>query len=156
GNMPHRITHGAAVSFLKRRADREMPARVDLGAELSIGGGPLGRSAGPPEIVGPGHVGGALGEFNLAHGLNPDRLDDRQGLLKNIDGLRRLAEASFAVRSQDAAYQRALGILTSTRVRDAFDLAREPEARRDRYGANSFGQSCLLARRLIEAGTRFV
>ena len=47
-------------------------------------------------------------------------------------------------------------MLTSTQVRDAFDLAREQDALRDRYGANFFGQSCLLARRLVEAGTRFV
>jgi uncharacterized protein (DUF1501 family) len=56
----------------------------------------------------------------------------------------------------DACYQRAIDILTSTRVREAFDLGREPEAVRNRYGANFFGQSCLLARRLVEAGTRFV
>src|SRR5262249_29689710 len=53
-------------------------------------------------------------------------------------------------------YQRAVDMLTSARVREAFDLAREKESLRDRYGANFFGQSCLLARRLVEAGTRFV
>ena len=50
----------------------------------------------------------------------------------------------------------AIDILTSTTVRDAFDLSREPENLRDRYGANFFGQACLMARRLVEAGTRFV
>src|SRR5262249_59056030 len=53
-------------------------------------------------------------------------------------------------------YQRAIDILTSTRVRDAFDLSRERPELRERYGASFFGQSCLLARRLVEAGTRFV
>src|SRR6516165_8793073 len=56
----------------------------------------------------------------------------------------------------DTYHQRAVDILTSPRVRTAFDLARETEALRDRYGANFFGQSCLLARRLVEAGSRFV
>ena len=156
GNMQHRVTHGAAVSFLKRGADIAIPAHVNLGPKLSIGAGGLGRSAEPLEIADLTNVAGSLDEFTLSHGINPDRLDDRQALLRNIDELRRLVDGSPAVRAQDSIYRRAIGILTSTHVRDAFDLAREPESRRDRYGANSFGQSCLLARRLIEAGTRFV
>ena len=64
--------------------------------------------------------------------------------------------AAASVQAQDEMHQRALNLLTSNRVRDAFDLAQEPDERRDRFGANSFGQSCLLARRLIEAGTRCV
>src|SRR5205814_10276586 len=53
-------------------------------------------------------------------------------------------------------YQRALNLISSGRARKAFDLSQEPEKVRDRYGRNTFGQSCLLARRLIEAGTRVV
>jgi uncharacterized protein (DUF1501 family) len=56
----------------------------------------------------------------------------------------------------DAFHQRAIEMLTSTRVRQAFDLAKEKDSLRQRYGANFFGQSLLMARRLIEAGTRFV
>src|SRR5260370_15800705 len=56
----------------------------------------------------------------------------------------------------DQNSQRAVDILTSTQVRDAFDVSREPEALRERYGANLFGQSCLLARRLVQAGSRFI
>jgi uncharacterized protein (DUF1501 family) len=56
----------------------------------------------------------------------------------------------------DTFYRRAIDMLTSTRVRDAFDLSKEPDGLRNRYGANFFGQSCLMARRLVEAGTRFV
>jgi hypothetical protein len=156
GNMPHRITHGAAVSFLKRGTAVTMPPYVALGSRLSIGAGGLGRSAEPLEIADPTNAARSLDEFTLSHDIDPDRLDDRQVLLKNIDELRRLVDGSPSVRAQDSVYQRAIGILTSSRVRDAFDLALEPESRRDRYGANSFGQSCLLARRLIEAGARFV
>jgi hypothetical protein len=56
----------------------------------------------------------------------------------------------------DEYYSKALGLVLSGRARNAFDLAKEPAAMRDRYGRNTFGQCCLLARRLIEAGTRFV
>jgi len=56
----------------------------------------------------------------------------------------------------DNYYQRALDLIVSGRARNAFDLTQEPDAARDRYGRNTFGQSCLLARRLIEAGTRVV
>src|SRR4029078_4184154 len=56
----------------------------------------------------------------------------------------------------DDYYQRALNLIISGRARNAFDLRQETEKIRDRYGRNTFGQSCLLARRLIEAGTRVV
>jgi uncharacterized protein (DUF1501 family) len=53
-------------------------------------------------------------------------------------------------------YQQAMNLIVSGRARNAFDLKQEPERLRDRYGRNTFGQSCLLARRLVEAGTRVV
>src|SRR5207237_9011348 len=56
----------------------------------------------------------------------------------------------------DEYYSKALGLVLSGRARDAFDLAKETPAMRERYGKNTFGQCCLLARRLIEAGTRVV
>ncbi len=56
----------------------------------------------------------------------------------------------------DAHYRQALDLVVSGRAREAFDLSREPAVMRERYGRNTFGQSCLLARRLIEAGTRVV
>jgi uncharacterized protein (DUF1501 family) len=56
----------------------------------------------------------------------------------------------------DAFYARALTMLSSAKVKEAFDLSREPETVRDDYGRTTYGQSCLLARRLIEAGVRFV
>ena len=56
----------------------------------------------------------------------------------------------------DENYTRALDLIVSGRARQAFDLSQEPEPLREAYGKNAFGQSCLLARRLIEAGTRVV
>src|SRR5207249_6021985 len=56
----------------------------------------------------------------------------------------------------DSSFAAAYRLMTSARARDAFDLAKEPEAVRERYGLTRFGQCCLLARRLVEAGVRFV
>src|SRR5439155_557128 len=97
-----------------------------------------------------------LPQFALSADIRADRFGQRRQLLSAVDGLRSRLHTSSAVERMDEQYQRAIDILTSTRVREAFDLAREREALRDRYGANLFGQSCLLARRLVEAGTRFV
>lgn len=156
GTMPQRTTLGAAVTFLHRKTETELPPFINLGPKLSIGAGELGGSYDPLEIPDPTQSRRSLEQFALAQGIDPDRLEDRATLLRQIDDLRRLIDAGTAVRAQDRMQQRAMGLLTSSRVRDAFDLAREPASRRDRFGANSFGQSCLLARRLIEAGTRCV
>src|SRR5205085_5543377 len=67
-----------------------------------------------------------------------------------------LLDFSAKARGIDASYEKALSMLTSPKVRAAFDLSREPEAVRERYGRTTYGQSCLLARRLVEAGARFV
>jgi hypothetical protein len=65
-------------------------------------------------------------------------------------------EKAVAKENLDEYYQRALSLVISGRARDAFKLSAEPDELRDKYGRNTFGQSCLLARRLIEAGTRVV
>jgi len=65
-------------------------------------------------------------------------------------------EKAVARYDLDEYYSQALGLVLSGKARDAFDLKLEKDETRDRYGRNTFGQSCLLARRLIEAGTRFV
>jgi uncharacterized protein (DUF1501 family) len=86
-----------------------------------------------------------------------DQLEKRHRLLKAFD--RRLAtldQADELLAGLDQFQQRALDILRSTRTRDAFDLSKEPDSRRDRYGRNEFGQGVLAARRLVEAGARFV
>lgn len=92
-------------------------------------------------------------------GLAPElehRLTDRLNLLKGMDNLRRDLDQSGVMDAMDQFNQRALQMLTSTQVRNAFDLNRESDATRDRYGRHAFGQRGLLARRLVEAGSRFV
>lgn len=92
--------------------------------------------------------------------LRPDlfsvRLQRRARLRNAINDQMPLIEAAVKDMSLDDYYNRALNLIASGRARDAFALDREPDRIRDSYGRNTFGQSCLLARRLIEAGTRVV
>ncbi|MBI5760039.1 MAG: DUF1501 domain-containing protein [Planctomycetales bacterium] len=84
-----------------------------------------------------------------------DRLQRRQSLLEQFDD-RRLRLDGSELSSYDRFQQRALSLVTSEATRQALDLRREPAALRDRYGRHLFGQSVLMARRLVEAGVRFV
>ena len=87
-------------------------------------------------------------------GVTLARLEDRRRVLESLDQFRR--DADPKLRDVDAYYGRAFDMLTGKAVADAFDVAAEPAALRDRYGRHTFGQSALLARRLVEAGTPFV
>jgi hypothetical protein len=93
---------------------------------------------------------------NLA--MPPDvpmqRLEDRRLVLETIDGVRR--DGARSVQDLGQHYQRAFDMLTSRQVAAAFDIAREPAPLRDRYGRHTYGQSALVARRLVEAGVTFV
>lgn len=84
------------------------------------------------------------------------RIDDRTKLLAAFDRLERRIDASRMMESMDKFQQRAVSMLTSGRAKHAFDLSREPDAVRDRYGRHCWGQRALLARRLVEAGVSFV
>jgi hypothetical protein len=97
-----------------------------------------------------------LPELSLPARLTPERLENRRQVLELIDEQARLLEFSATARGIDEHYQRALSMLASPEVKRAFDLSAEPARLRDRYGRTTYGQSCLLARRLVEAGVRFV
>ncbi|APW63266.1 DUF1501 domain-containing protein [Paludisphaera borealis] len=97
-----------------------------------------------------------LPELTLPDKLSLDRLDDRRGLQRLIDSQTDLMSWSETAQGIDAFYDRALTMLASPRVKRAFDLSEEPDRLRDEYGRTTYGQSCLLARRLLEAGVRFV
>jgi hypothetical protein len=93
--------------------------------------------------------------LTLAKGLSTARLDDRRSLLDQLEGH---AAAFPSTTADELRHHRheAFSLITSSTVGQAFDLSREPAEVRDRYGRHSWGQSHLLARRLIEAGSRFV
>ena len=88
-------------------------------------------------------------------GLTLDRLKRRQSLLEQFDRQKGLAERSGRVDSYDKFRQRAFSLVASEKARAAFDICQESDKLRDKYGRNLFGQSTLVARRLIEAGVRF-
>jgi Protein of unknown function (DUF1501) len=96
-----------------------------------------------------------LPELSLPAETSLARLDDRRGLLKMVDEQGDLGWSGTA-QGIDAFYDRAMAMLGSPKVKAAFDLSTEPQAVRDAYGRTTYGQSCLLARRLVEAGVRFV
>ncbi len=97
-----------------------------------------------------------LPELSLPENLSPGRLQNRRAMQKLINEQSRLLDYSAQAQGLDAYYDRALSMLNSTKVREAFDLSQEPDKIRDAYGRTTYGQSCLLARRLVEAGVKFV
>jgi hypothetical protein len=97
----------------------------------------------------------ALPELSLPSNLSMDRLRERRELQKLIDRQSRLLEVSASAKGLDSYYEKALAMLDSTQLRDAFNINAEPEKVRESYGRSTYGQSCLLARRLVEAGAKF-
>jgi hypothetical protein len=89
-------------------------------------------------------------------GLTPARSERRTSLLAAVDGLARRVEGNDQIATYDEFHTRAREMVLSPEARRAFAVDREPERLRDRYGRNTAGQSMLLARRLVEAGVRFV
>ena len=98
----------------------------------------------------------ALPELSLPDGIPFERLQERRELQRLIDGQARMLDYSAAARGLDDYYDRAIGMLQSPKLRNAFDLSAEPQHVREAYGRTTYGQSCLLARRLVEAGSKFV
>jgi hypothetical protein len=88
--------------------------------------------------------------------LPPERLTERQKLLEMVNARRPDLAGTAAGRSLGPFYERAFDLLTGSQARAAFHLDAEPAVVRERYGRSNFGQSVLLARRLVEAGVRFV
>ena len=95
-------------------------------------------------------------DLQLRPEVSSSRLERRARLRQLIDQGMPDVERATAKYDLDSYYDKALGLILSGRARDAFDLKKEPAAMRDMYGRNTWGQSCLLARRLVEAGTRVV
>lgn len=102
----------------------------------------------------PAHL--AAPVLTLPKEITSDRLSDRQTLLKHLDQWHRRLEQSGTLDTVDRFRRQAYQLLFSGRVRKAFDLTDEPIQCRDRYGQHLWGQGTLLARRLVEAGVRFV
>jgi hypothetical protein len=97
-----------------------------------------------------------IDSFSLPQELDAARFQGRQSLLARFDRVQRNLEQRGAIQAMGTLYQRAFSMLASSAAKQAFDLSREPDWLRDRYGRHTQGQSALLARRLVEAGAPFV
>jgi hypothetical protein len=102
----------------------------------------------------------ARGNFEVANlspakGQTEFRINARRNVLQELDALQRRADTNSTIQ-RDTAYSRAFNLLTSSEAKSSFELKDEPGKMRDRYGRNTLGQSCLMARRLVERGTRYV
>ena len=155
-------THGSIVSKILG-FDPAMPRFVTLGKFLhqgknrihGEGGGPLGAMHDPFRIDYDLETGVELPQLELIEGITADGLSRRKELLGSLDQWAKTAETSPVMHRLSSFYQQAFSMLTSSHARQVFDLDQEPESVRRKYGKFRFGQSCLLARRLIESGVRF-
>ena len=156
---------GSVVDYLRgRRTD--LPAHVVLPELMGRGGGnlPNGQAGG---FLGKSHDPFVLSadpskpDFQVPDLLPPAeigtaRLNRRQKMRDIVDSTLDHFEQSADAKLLDSNFQAAYRLMTSPQAKEAFDLSKEKPKVRDRYGRNRFGQCCLLARRLIEAGVRFV
>jgi hypothetical protein len=161
-NTPHA---GAVVSYLRGRKT-DLPPFVVLPELMGRGGGNLPN----------GQAGGFLGKAHDPFSLNADpsqpnfkvpdllpppeisevRLERRRKMRDVVDSALTNFEATESAELLNSNFEAAFRMMSSPQARDAFDLTKEPQEVRERYGMNRFGQCCLLARRLIEGGVRFI
>lgn len=161
-NTPH---VGCVASYLQGRKS-DLPASVVLPEPMGRTGGnlPHGQDAG---FLGKAYDPFALmadpskKNFQVPDLLPPEsigeaRLKRRRKMREIVESSVRNFEASEDAKLMDANFEAAYRLMTSPQARAAFDLSKEPQSVRERYGMNRFGQCCLLARRLVEAGVRVV
>ena len=154
---------GSVVAKCRADVDRGIPNYVsgtDAGRAgvdtYSFGAAYLGATYAPFNIPGdPSSPSFSVKNIELNQSFS-DRLDDRLSLLRGFDRLRRNIDRSGMMEAMDSFQERATHMLCSDATRSAFNLAEEPDSLRDRYGRHAWGQRALLARRLVEAGVRFV
>jgi hypothetical protein len=156
---------GCVLGYVKGRKG-DVPAHVLLPRPIGRTGGnmPHGQNAGylgkphDPFVL---NADPSVKDFKVPDLLPPDyisavRAQRRQKMRAAVEGAIDSFEKAAPAKQLDDNFEMAFRLMSSKQAREAFALEREPEAVRDRYGRTRFGQSCLLARRLIERGVRFV
>ncbi len=155
---------GSIVAKLRGPNRPGMPAYVAVPYSMTIGLRPgynsaayLGVAYNPFEVGGdPNADNFQVKNLNYAPGLDLNRLSDRRGLLTALDRFRGAADRQGLMDGLDRFGQQAFQLVTGEAARRAFDISREDPRVRERYGRHVYGQSALLARRLVEAGVTFV
>ncbi len=163
-NMPKFPSLGSIASMELGPRKTGMPAYVGLPNASSIGlvpgyfGGHFLGKAFDPFMPGgdPNAPRYSVKNLDLAGGLSLDRLDDRRALQQRFDQVTAALDKSATVQAMDKFDQQALDFVRGASARRAFQVDREDPRLRDRYGRHSWGQSALVARRLVEAGSTFV
>ncbi len=140
---PH---YGAVVSHLRGQRSNGLPP-------FAVVPGPIGNTG---VSVSHGQTAGYLGTKHEPFVVPADVLRSDRSLPLAVDEAHRAHDLAHEIQPRDAAQERALETVFDARAKQAFDLASETDGLRGRYGRNTFGQSCLLARRLVEHGVRFV
>ena len=149
---PVQPNFGAIVARHRGRTG-DLPPFLSVGR--GYGGGTFGKAWEPFQVVVKNDGSVDLPALDLLDGITPARISDRRHLLGQLDVARRRLEAA-GIDDWERAYQMAYGLLSNPSARDAFDVTRESEATRQRYGHTHFGQSALVARRLVEARVPYV
>jgi hypothetical protein len=144
--------------------ERGVPGYVAVPYGMSIGLRPgyfgahmLGTSLNPFETVADANSPNfQVQNLNLAAGLTMNKIEDRRSLLKHFDSQRKVLDQLRETKEMDKFSEEAVEFVAGSKAKTAFDINKEDPKLRDFYGRHSWGQSCLLARRLVEAGSTFV
>jgi len=147
-----RVTNRFAYEALHLNAPALVPFLISPGQD----GGFLGREYEPLVVGDPRDSDAVLPGLAPQADLPAIRLERRKTLKETLDNYREQLARDQKLTDMSHLYRQALTMLSSSRYRDAFDLAQETDALRDRYGRHRSGQACLLARRLVEAGVPFI
>ena len=148
---------GSVIARVRGASSPALPPFVSIPGRLRYGrAGWFGKSYNPFETVrSPAEKNFQVPNLNLVDGIDSRRLGDRRQLLSAFDAQRRIVDNRGFAKAADDFTVKAFDMITSDRARVAFDLSREDEKTREAYGQNAFGQSLLLARRLVEHGVTF-
>jgi hypothetical protein len=159
-NAPQKPAFGSVIARARGARQPHMPAYVTIPKSEAFGyqgAVYLGAAYNPFEVgADPNTADFRVPNLSLPKGLTLQSVNARSRLLKEFDTLRRDVDSSGVLAGLDSFKAQALEMVTGDHVRDAFDLNREHPRTRDRYGRHLYGQSALLARRLIEAGSTVV
>lgn len=151
-------SYGSVVSH-EYGPRRDLPAYISIPGQVTdYGGSGYLSTAFAPFSVGadPATPNFSVRDLNLPGDVSDERYHRRLAALETVNRAFSERAASDAVEAMDAFYQRAFELIGSQDAREAFNLQKEDDATRDRYGRHQAGQRMLLARRLVEAGARFV
>lgn len=149
---------GSVAARLRGANDPDLPAYCNLPNTLGLGKAAyLGASYNPfsPDSD-PNNDGFQVRNLKLPGRVDLNRFDARRGLIQQLDHVRRDLDTQREMSEVDRFYEQGLEMVTNDKALKAFDIGSEETSLRERYGRNDLGQSCLLARRLVEAGVTYV